>query len=89
MSSSYPPKVKQEGLTGSRGPSPYDDNISTITKLEGDRSYADRTPSPTPSEVEALKTGAFDWKSLTNWRFWIRRDWICEAPTKRSDIESI
>jgi hypothetical protein len=37
-----------------------------------------RTPSPTPSEERELATaGAFDWKRLKNWRFWIRREWTC------------
>lgn len=35
-----------------------------------------RTPSPTPSEAKELKTGAIDWKSLTDWRFWIRKEWL-------------
>ncbi|EKM77274.1 hypothetical protein AGABI1DRAFT_130686 [Agaricus bisporus var. burnettii JB137-S8] len=34
------------------------------------------TPSPTPSEEKEMKTGAIDWKSVTNWRFWIRKEWI-------------
>ena len=36
-----------------------------------------RTPSPTPSELKELKTGAINWKAMTNWRFWIRREWLC------------
>jgi hypothetical protein len=37
-----------------------------------------RTPSPTPSEERELATaGAFDWKRLKNWRFWIRKEWTC------------
>jgi hypothetical protein len=35
------------------------------------------TPSPTPSEEREMKTGAIDWKTITNWRFWIRKEWIC------------
>lgn len=35
-----------------------------------------RTPSPTPSEVKELKSGAFDWPRLMKWRFWIRKEWI-------------
>ncbi|KAF8630557.1 hypothetical protein AX17_005369 [Amanita inopinata Kibby_2008] len=34
-----------------------------------------RTPSPTPSEAQALKSGTLDWKTLSNWRFWIRKQW--------------
>jgi hypothetical protein len=36
-----------------------------------------RTPSPTPSEAAALKTGVLDWKTMANWRFWFRREWLC------------
>lgn len=36
-----------------------------------------RTPSPTPSEAKELTTGALDWKQIMNWRFWIRREWLC------------
>ncbi|KAF9267179.1 hypothetical protein L218DRAFT_856319, partial [Marasmius fiardii PR-910] len=35
-----------------------------------------RTPSPTPSELKELKSGAIDWKTMMNWRFWIRKEWI-------------
>ncbi|KAF8883030.1 hypothetical protein BD779DRAFT_1472716 [Infundibulicybe gibba] len=37
---------------------------------------ASRTPSPTPSEQKELTTGVFDWKTLSKWRFWIRREWL-------------
>ncbi|KAF4583970.1 Tlg2-vesicle protein [Pleurotus pulmonarius] len=46
----------------------------TITPKDAGRDLS-RTPSPTPSEARELKTGAIDWKSLTKWRFWIRREW--------------
>ena len=37
-----------------------------------------RTPSPTPSEqAELKKTGLFDWKAMANWRYWLRREWLC------------
>ncbi|KAF9560438.1 hypothetical protein CPC08DRAFT_690092 [Agrocybe pediades] len=35
-----------------------------------------RTPSPTPSELKELKTGAIDWKTLASRKFWIRREWL-------------
>ncbi|KAL4250920.1 Golgi apparatus membrane protein TVP38 [Abortiporus biennis] len=36
-----------------------------------------RTPSPTPSEEAALaRTSVIDWKALSNWRFWFRKEWI-------------
>ncbi|KAK1222287.1 hypothetical protein PQX77_014920 [Marasmius sp. AFHP31] len=34
-----------------------------------------RTPSPTPSEAKELKSGAIDWKTIGNWRFWVRKEW--------------
>lgn len=53
---------------------------STTTKNEADVSvrYISRTPSPTPSEDAALnRKGIIDWKAVTHWRYWIRREWIC------------
>lgn len=38
-----------------------------------------RTPSPTPSELKQLNTGAIDWRSMRSWRFWLRREWLCEC----------
>lgn len=34
-----------------------------------------RTPSPTPSEAKQMNEALFSWKQLTNWRFWIRKEW--------------
>ncbi|KAJ7911550.1 hypothetical protein B0H13DRAFT_2009146 [Mycena leptocephala] len=34
-----------------------------------------RTPSPTPSEAKILNEPLFSWAQLTNWRFWIRKEW--------------
>ncbi|KAJ7902814.1 hypothetical protein B0H14DRAFT_1148573 [Mycena olivaceomarginata] len=34
-----------------------------------------RTPSPTPSEAKQMNESLFSWKQLTNWRFWIRKEW--------------
>jgi hypothetical protein len=34
-----------------------------------------RTPSPTPSEAKMLNEPLFSWSQLTNWRFWIRKEW--------------
>ena len=33
-----------------------------------------RTPSPTPSEVEALENKKFDWSRLLTKEFWFRRE---------------
>ncbi|KDQ58840.1 hypothetical protein JAAARDRAFT_56898 [Jaapia argillacea MUCL 33604] len=36
-----------------------------------------RTPSPTPSELKELeKSGPFDWEKWSDWRFWIRKEWL-------------
>lgn len=42
--------------------------------------YTSRTPSPSPSEHAMLnRKGFIDWKKLMNWRFWFRREWLCEC----------
>lgn len=41
------------------------------------------TPSPTPSEQKELTSGAIDWKAMTKWRFWIRREWLCTSDLKK------
>lgn len=39
-----------------------------------------RTPSPTPSEQKELsRESMFDWKTMMNWRFWFRREWLCAS----------
>lgn len=43
------------------------------------RAGLNRTPSPTPSEAKELQTGAIDFKAMMNWRFWIRREWLCAS----------
>ncbi|KAI0058586.1 hypothetical protein BV25DRAFT_1964418 [Artomyces pyxidatus] len=57
------------------------DSSSTValpkgkTEVSGPRIL--RTPSPTPSEAaELARPSLFDWKTLSNWRFWIRREWL-------------
>jgi hypothetical protein len=61
---------------------PYSLNDSTTTipgKYEFTTNRVSRTPSPTPSEAaELARDGIIDWKSMTSWRFWIRREWLCE-----------
>lgn len=43
-----------------------------------------RTPSPTPSEVASLKSKhLLDFQAMKNWRFWIRREWICTSHDDR------
>lgn len=51
------------------------------TTIPGKHEFApgpiSRTPSPTPSEAEVLaREGVFDWKTLSSWRFWVRREWL-------------
>ncbi|KAF5375564.1 hypothetical protein D9615_009175 [Tricholomella constricta] len=65
---SYPPTASQYGTNSTVTP-PYNPK-------DAEARFNARTPSPTPSEERQLKTGVFDWKTLGNWRFWIRRDWL-------------
>ncbi|KAH9953689.1 snare associated Golgi protein-domain-containing protein [Russula dissimulans] len=54
----------------------------STTTVPGKHEFApysvSRTPSPTPSEAAQLsRKSVVDWKTLANWRFWLRRDWLC------------
>ncbi|KIM44279.1 hypothetical protein M413DRAFT_443299 [Hebeloma cylindrosporum] len=49
---------------------------SLETKVAEDPRQISRTPSPTPSELKELKTGAIDWKTLRTKSFWFRREWL-------------
>ncbi|KAL0948375.1 hypothetical protein HGRIS_010957 [Hohenbuehelia grisea] len=69
-SHSYPPTYGHSSGSTLTSPAKEDKQNDIIA-----RDLA-RTPSPTPSEARELKTGAIDWKSITNWRFWIRREWL-------------
>jgi len=53
---------------------------SLETKVAEDPRQISRTPSPTPSELKELKTGAVDWKTLRTKSFWFRREWLCASP---------
>ncbi|KAJ6632599.1 hypothetical protein B0H10DRAFT_20364 [Mycena sp. CBHHK59/15] len=65
-SGSYPPN----------GPfNPASMSTFNSAKASDDMRNISRTPSPTPSEAKALNDGLFSWKQLTNWRFWIRKEW--------------
>jgi hypothetical protein len=66
-------------------PTKYNDplppmNAPVVVKLTEDRQAINRTPSPTPSEVEALKTGALSWKAFRSWKFWFRKEWTGAFP---------
>lgn len=86
MSSPYPAYGQQPGANdpylyppnGSSAPYSFDDSSSTVHgKYEFASNRISRTPSPTPSEAaELARTGLFDWKSMTSWRFWLRREWL-------------
>ncbi|PPQ67777.1 hypothetical protein CVT25_009080 [Psilocybe cyanescens] len=69
MTTDYPPQ--QDAM--------YDTvtSVSSIeTKVAADPRQLSRTPSPTPSEAKELKTGAIDWKTMSNPKYWIRREWL-------------
>ncbi|KAF5367937.1 hypothetical protein D9758_004472 [Tetrapyrgos nigripes] len=50
-------------------------DLRTLDNSIAVRSSMTRTPSPTPSELLALTTGAIDWKSLRSRQFWVRKEW--------------
>ncbi|KAJ7629496.1 hypothetical protein DFH06DRAFT_1272795 [Mycena polygramma] len=50
-------------------------SFNSVAKNHDDARNISRTPSPTPSEAAALSEGLFSWKQLSNWRFWIRKEW--------------
>ena len=56
-------------------------NPSTRVEAEitDDARQVSRTPSPTPSEMRALKFrfDTVDWKTMASRKFWFRREWLC------------
>ncbi|THH14146.1 hypothetical protein EW146_g6147 [Bondarzewia mesenterica] len=69
----YPPNGSTYNLNSS---STVNLNVNK-SKNEDDARRISRTPSPTPSEAAELARGSlFDWKTITHWRFWIRRKWL-------------
>jgi hypothetical protein len=59
-------------------PSSYNNSSNTFMKAPDNVPRISRTPSPTPSEeAELTRTSFLDWKSLSNWRYWFRREWLC------------
>ena len=76
----YPPQSSFS--TPNLGPDPASSTAHLVSPgpaKSPSRSLA-RTPSPTPSEAaELAREGALDWKRLRNWRFWIRREWLCAS----------
>ncbi|KAF8260064.1 snare associated Golgi protein-domain-containing protein [Lactarius quietus] len=86
MSLPYPAYGRQPGANnpydyppnGASAPHIFGDSTTTIPgKYEFTVNRVSRTPSPTPSETaELARSGLFDWKTMSNWRFWLRREWI-------------
>ncbi|KAJ7629500.1 Fungalysin metallopeptidase-domain-containing protein [Mycena polygramma] len=55
-------------------------SFNSVARNHDDARIISRTPSPTPSEAQALSEGLFSWKQLSNWRFWIRKEWTSAWP---------
>jgi hypothetical protein len=67
-----PPQESQDAM--------YALNSSTRLEIADDaRQQLLRTPSPTPSEMRALKfrLGEVDWKTMASRKFWLRKEWLC------------
>ncbi|KAF7290616.1 hypothetical protein MIND_01301800 [Mycena indigotica] len=74
-----PPGAAPPSFVSSPAPSYGHDSVLKQHPPPAFGAYASgggRTPSPTPSEAKALRSGLFDWKTLLSWRFWIRREWL-------------
>jgi hypothetical protein len=54
-------------------------NSPTRLEITDDARQLLRTPSPTPSEMMALKfrLSMVDWETITSRKFWFRREWLC------------
>ena len=74
--SNYPPPHNESN------PSFYTSQTNLTKDKDGTVAIAvltPRTPSPTPSENALLsRKGVIDWKKMMSWRFWVRREWLCE-----------
>lgn len=72
----YPPGASRISLDDDSHTSPFKKSGDVAVDMR----RITRTPSPTPSEAEELKkTSLFDWKAMASWRYWIRREWLCEC----------
>ena len=71
MANGYPPP--QDAMYALTSPTRLEAEV-----VDGARQLS-RTPSPTPSEMRALKfrLSAVDWKAITSRKFWFRREWLC------------
>jgi uncharacterized membrane protein YdjX (TVP38/TMEM64 family) len=67
-----------QSMTATLYPPSSEDNASRTSfepKAREDLRLS-RTPSPTPSEMKELETGAVNWRSLSTRKFWFRKEWI-------------
>ncbi|TFY50260.1 hypothetical protein EVJ58_g11121, partial [Rhodofomes roseus] len=72
----YPPGASRISLDDDERTSPF--KYAKGGDAAVDMRATARTPSPTPSEAEELtKTSLFDWKAMSSWRYWIRKEWAC------------
>ena len=72
----YPPSVEDHNrLTNS--------TTSFEPKTPGEGRLS-RTPSPTPSELKALATGAVNWKGLLSPKHWFKKEWACTSSSSSS-----
>lgn len=72
----YPPGASRISLDDDERTSPF--KYAKGGDAAVDMRAIARTPSPTPSEAEELtKTSLFDWKAMSSWRYWIRKEWAC------------
>ncbi|KAF8151755.1 hypothetical protein B0H34DRAFT_755977 [Crassisporium funariophilum] len=70
-------RTNDNGYPPPQGSSYPTNSTSTLeTKVGEDPRSLNRTPSPTPSEVKELSSGAVDWKTLSSGKFWFRKEWI-------------
>ncbi|KAH9831331.1 uncharacterized protein C8Q71DRAFT_881929 [Rhodofomes roseus] len=79
----YPPGASRISLDDDERTSPF--KYAKGGDAAVDMRATARTPSPTPSEAEELtKTSLFDWKAMSSWRYWIRKEWAYAVATPPS-----
>ncbi|KAH9922920.1 uncharacterized protein B0H18DRAFT_1016162 [Fomitopsis serialis] len=73
----YPPGASRISLDDDDSAQAHSSPYKKPGDVTVDMRAITRTPSPTPSEAEELtKTSLFDWKAMSSWRYWIRREWV-------------
>ena len=73
----YPPSHEAEYQGVPNSTSSFETKVREGSRLS-------RTPSPTPSEAKELESGAINWKTISSWRFWFRKEWICTLSSSTS-----